>query len=107
VNKIKQLRIDRGWTQDDLGTKLNVKRAAISKYESGKIPLTGETLKLLSDIFDVSTDYILGKTDIKNPHQTIAAHRTDDPKNPLPPEALQSIEDFKKFIYKKYGVKYD
>jgi transcriptional regulator with XRE-family HTH domain len=39
--------------------------------------------------------------------QTIAAHRTDDPTNELPPEARKSIEDFKKFIFEKHGIKYD
>ncbi|MDF2873366.1 MAG: transcriptional regulator-like protein [Sporomusa sp.] len=39
--------------------------------------------------------------------QTIAAHRTDDPSSELPEEARKSIEDFKKFIFEKHGVKYD
>lgn len=47
-------------TQAELGKLLNVRDAAISKYESGKIPLTGETLLLLSQIFNISIDYILG-----------------------------------------------
>lgn len=63
MNKIKQLRIAKGWTQDDLGNKLCVKRAAISKYETGKIPLTDDTIRKLSEIFNESTDYILGLTD--------------------------------------------
>jgi len=60
VNRVKALRIEKNWTQDELGEKLNVKRAAISKYESCKIPLTDETLIKLSEIFNLSTDYILG-----------------------------------------------
>jgi len=63
MNKIKQLRLAKGWTQDDLGNKLCVKRAAISKYETGKIPLTDDTIRKLSEIFNESTDYILGLTD--------------------------------------------
>lgn len=38
---------------------------------------------------------------------TIAAHRTDDPTSELPEAARKSIEDFKKFIYEKHGIKYD
>lgn len=60
MNRIKQLRTERGWTQEELGEKLNVKRAAISKYESGRIPLTDDTIKKLVTIFDKSSDYILG-----------------------------------------------
>ncbi|MCL2563094.1 MAG: helix-turn-helix domain-containing protein [Oscillospiraceae bacterium] len=62
INRIKELRISRGWTQDELAERLNVKRAAISKYENGKIPLTAETIGQLTEIFDVSSDYILGFT---------------------------------------------
>ena len=60
MNRVKALRIEKNWTQDELGEKLNVKRAAISKYEGCKIPLTDETLIKLSEIFSVSCDYILG-----------------------------------------------
>lgn len=60
MNRIKQLRIEKGWTQEELGEKLNVKRAAISKYESGRIPLTDDNIKKLVKIFDKSSDYILG-----------------------------------------------
>lgn len=60
MNNIKRLREEKGWTQDDLGLRLNVKRPAVSKYENGKVPLTGETLKKLSEIFNVSIDFILG-----------------------------------------------
>lgn len=62
MNRIRQLREEREWTQDDLGSLLNVKRPAISKYENESVPLTADTLKLLSGIFDVSVDYILGIT---------------------------------------------
>ncbi len=64
-NKIKELRQAKGWTQDELADKLHVKRAAISKYESSKIPLTADTIRKLSEIFNKSTDYILGLTDDK------------------------------------------
>lgn len=59
-NTIKELRTEAGMTQEELGMLLNVQNAAVSKYESGKIPLTGETLLKLSKIFNVSTDYLLG-----------------------------------------------
>lgn len=60
MNRLKQLREQHGMKQSELGKLLNVKDAAISKYESEKIPLTGETLLSLSKIFNVSIDYILG-----------------------------------------------
>lgn len=63
MNRIRMLREAQGWSQDDLGLKLNVKRAAISKYETGSISLSDETLRKLADVFEVSIDYLLDRTD--------------------------------------------
>lgn len=63
MNRIRQLREARGMTQQELGKILNVQGAAISKYESGKIPLTVDTINKLTDVFEVSIDYLLCKTD--------------------------------------------
>ncbi len=67
MNRIKSLRKERGWTQKDLGKLLNVQNAAISKYENETVPLTDETIKKLSEIFNVSSDYLLYKTDVRKP----------------------------------------
>lgn len=69
MNKIKSLREERGWNQDDLGKMLNVKRAAISKYENGRIPLTDDTIKILCEIFDVTADYLIGKSEKRKPDE--------------------------------------
>ena len=69
MNRIKELREERGWNQDDLGKRLNVKRAAVSKYENEKIPLTAETIALLCDIFNVSSDYLIGKSEKRLPEE--------------------------------------
>lgn len=63
MNRVKELRERMGWTQTDLGNKLNVKAAAISKYEKGDVSLTDETIVKLADIFNVSADYLLCLTD--------------------------------------------
>ena len=63
MNRIKELRNTAGINQEQLALVLNVKRAAVSKYENGDIPLTAETIKLLSDYFNVTTDYLLGRTE--------------------------------------------
>ena len=59
MNKIKYLRLERGWTQDDLGKLLNVQKAAISKYENGIASPSIEILKTMSSLFGVSIDYLL------------------------------------------------
>ena len=63
VNRIKELRLAKNITQEELGKVLNVQKAAISKYENGRVEPSIEVLKLASKFFDVSTDYLLGRSD--------------------------------------------
>ncbi len=54
-NYIKKLRTDAGLSQEELGKLVGVKRAAVQKWESGKVKnIKKETLKKLSEIFNVS-----------------------------------------------------
>lgn len=58
--RIKQLRNEQHWTQEYLGSLLNVNKSAISKYENGNSVLTAQTIIILCKIFQVSADYLLG-----------------------------------------------
>lgn len=61
-NNLKKLRNEKGLTQIALQMNTGIEQALISKYERGeRVPPT-ETVMLLADFFDVSTDYILGRT---------------------------------------------
>lgn len=66
MNRIRQLREERGMTQKDLGKLLQVQSAAVSKYEVGRASLTDSLIKQLCKIFDVSADYLLGLTNLRN-----------------------------------------
>ena len=57
--KISQLRNDNNWSQEELAEKLNVSRQSVSKWESGQAKPDLDKIIALSDIFDVSTDYLL------------------------------------------------
>lgn len=59
--RIRELRRIAGLSQEELGKRIGVQRAAINKYEKGtvtNIPL--ETIEKLAKIFDVSPIYIVG-----------------------------------------------
>ena len=57
--KICNLRKQNGWSQEELAEKLNISRQSVSKWESGtSIPDLDKIIKL-SEIFEVSTDYLL------------------------------------------------
>lgn len=64
--RLKMLRTENKLTQEDLGKVLKLSKANISKYESGSIDPNIDTLKMMSQYFDVSIDYLLGKQDVKN-----------------------------------------
>ena len=66
--KIKELRLLADMSQEELGRRVGVQRAAINKYEKGSvtnIPLA--TIEKIADVFDVSPTYIVGWGDSGNP----------------------------------------
>ena len=68
VQRIKSLRKEHKYTQEDVAKKLNISIAALSRYETGTFePKSLELIVDLSTLYNVSTDYLLGKTDAKNP----------------------------------------
>lgn len=66
-DKITKLRKSRNLTQEQLATKIGISRAALSHYEKDRRAIDNDTLKLFADFFEVSTDYLLGRTE--NPKQ--------------------------------------
>jgi transcriptional regulator with XRE-family HTH domain len=62
--RIKELRTLAGMSQEELGRRVGVQRAAINKYEVGSvtnIPLS--TIEKMATVFDVSPTYIVGWND--------------------------------------------
>ena len=69
-DRIKLLRIENKWTQDYVCEKLHISPGALSRYETNMYePKSLELVKEFADLFSVSTDYLLGKTDIRNPEE--------------------------------------
>lgn len=57
--KIMELRKKNGWSQEELAGKLNVSRQSVSKWESSMSVPDLDKILQLSEIFEVSTDYLL------------------------------------------------
>ena len=66
MNRLKELREERELNQSDIAKKLNISTAAYSYYENEKRDIPTNVLKLLSEFFNCTIDYLLGKTDIRN-----------------------------------------
>ncbi|MBQ6936891.1 MAG: helix-turn-helix transcriptional regulator [Clostridia bacterium] len=59
---IKQLRTSRGLSQVELAKKLSVTKQTVSNWENDNIQPSIDMLERLSDFFNVSTDYLLGRS---------------------------------------------
>lgn len=66
---IRDLREDKDLTQREIAEKLGVSQRAYSYYENGKRTLTPEILIKLSNVHNVSVDYLLGLTTIQTPYK--------------------------------------
>jgi len=66
MNRIKDLREDNDITQKDLAERLNIAKSTLSGYENGTSEPSFQILFKIADIFHVSLDYILGRTNDKS-----------------------------------------
>ncbi len=66
--RMKKLRKECKYTQEQVAKKLNISVAALSRYETGAFePKSVDLIVDLAILYKVSTDYLLGKTDARNP----------------------------------------
>ena len=104
MNRLKYLRTARGENLEKVAEYLNVSIQTISNYENEKRDMTPDTIIKLAEYFGVSTDYLLGKSDVRNPEKTDLDKlqiglSTNDYAN-ISEEQLKQIEDFAKFVLK-------
>lgn len=74
---------DNTWTQGYVADKVKVARTTYTAYENGTKQPTLETLIALADLFDVSTDYLLGRK-----------CKVDNSKNEMIVEKLEEVINF-------------
>lgn len=63
--RLKELRIEKKMNQKELADKLGYKQNTISQWENDKRFMDTETLRTVANFFGVSTDYLLGESDIR------------------------------------------
>jgi transcriptional regulator with XRE-family HTH domain len=112
-DRLKSLREENRLTRNDFAQKLNISYSAISKYETNIRFPDKETLVRMADFFDVSVDYLLCRTNVKETADKIIGHREEgihicspcinySSDKDLSSEAIEEIEKFKEFIRHKY-----
>ena len=102
MNRIKYLRKEKKITQDVLANLLGLEISGISKLETGRVPLKDEYIIKLANYFEVSTDYLLGKSEIRNVEEldtdkiNIGLSKKDY--NLPTKEQQEKIEEFARFV---------
>ena len=67
MNRIKHLRIEKGWQQKELADKLHVKANTISRYENEQLGLDADLIINLCNVFGCTADYLLCRSDTPSP----------------------------------------
>ena len=104
-NRIKKLREEKQLKQEELAKILSISPSAIGMYERDAREPNDELTLKLAEYFDVSTDYLLEKPDIRNTEIEIDKDKiniglsTKD-YNPPTKEQQEKIEEFAKFVLK-------
>lgn len=75
--RLKELRVKRNLYQKDVASMLGIDRTTYAKYETGDSEPNLGTLVKISEIFDVSTDYLLGKEQKERPIRVAAGRLSD------------------------------
>lgn len=90
MNVIRDLREDRDLRQSDLAKAVGIDQRTISNYETGKSNPDSDALIRLADFFNVSIDYLVGRTK-KDFYGAEEKRRVID-------EIISSLEDLKKTL---------
>lgn len=91
---LKQLRLERGLSQQELAQKSGLSASSIGMYEQGRRKPSFEILEIFADTFNVDLDYLLGRAKNPKSFSKILTRAQDE----LSPEDLKSLEDMAEFF---------
>lgn len=66
--RVRNLRVDKDMTQKYMADLLHIDQSTYSDYETGKINIPVDALIKISECHETSLDYLVGKTDKKDPY---------------------------------------
>lgn len=93
AERIRWLRTSRGMEQEELASKINVTRKTINVYEGekNKKGIPTDIIKEIAKVFDVTTDYLLGMTDLKS---TSSDYKSIHKVTGLTDDAISVLEEY-------------
>ena len=92
MNRLRELREDRDLRQIDVASATGIDQKTLSNYETGKTNPDSNAILRLADYFNVTTDYLLGRTNIN-------IGKTDELLSVLD-ETEKNIREIRRFISK-------
>lgn len=95
---LKTLRVEKNLTQDDIANLLNLKRQTYSAWERNISNPDIDTINFLADYYGVSTDYMLGRTNVRNSEIEM------EELNKLAYKEIYSVEDALEIIESQEGL---
>ena len=101
MNRLRFLRTEKGESLEKIARYLNVTIQTISNYENEKRDMTPDTILKLADYFGVSTDYLLGKTDIRNIEEDFKFAYHKETEGLSEDEIKEALDFYKKIKYGK------
>ncbi|WP_199426934.1 helix-turn-helix domain-containing protein [Thermaerobacillus caldiproteolyticus] len=90
--RIRELREKRDWSQREFAKRVGINYSVINRIELGKRPVEDHELAKIADLFDVTTDYLLGRTD--DPHGYTIENQIEEE------NTLEKINQ----LIKEYGI---
>ncbi|MDO4535429.1 MAG: helix-turn-helix transcriptional regulator [Clostridium perfringens] len=108
ANRLKLLRNEKKLTQAEFAKLIKVAPSTIGMYESGSREPNMDTIKIIAKFFSVSSDYLIGLTDIRQNSDTIL-NKKDKIfiMDYIPNEAKKELEVFLSYIEYKYILSKD
>ncbi|MGM9534056.1 MAG: helix-turn-helix domain-containing protein [Intestinibacter sp.] len=101
--RLAELRKENKITQRELANKLNISKSSLAMYETNKRQPTNDVLVKLADYFDVSVDYLLGRTIARKQVDTIAFHSIDD--SELSDEGKEELRNYLEYLKTRHPKK--
>jgi transcriptional regulator with XRE-family HTH domain len=90
-DRIRELREQKGWSQRELSRRVGINYSVMSRIESGQRPVEDDEILKFADIFEVSTDYLLGRSNDPSPVIEVAGKEIK-----LTPDEFKVFEEIKK-----------
>ena len=97
--RLAKLREELGLTRKEVAEKLNIDQTTYGKYELSKRQPDYDTLQKIASFFNVSVDYLLGRTNVRNSNNNVDEDFPDDVKVLM--RSVSKLTDKQKEIVKR------